>query len=151
MKYPLCLLALSVSLCSTFASPGGSEWVARPPEPNWHTEAKSLNREDFYEVSASKETVAVLDLEPKSIISLTEEQARWWTGHYYKCEQGKKPYLVRALYGQGGTGAYSLFRLGSALVVSHGSLGDPAMNRSALIVNLDFEPMEVYVIRKTIR
>ena len=131
------------------AEQGGSEWQARPPTEN--SEKKALNDEDFYEVSASKEAIAVFDLKTESILPLTEDTAKWYTGHYYKCAKGKKPYLIRAIYGQGGTGGYSLYRIGSALWISHGSLGSPAMNRSALIVNLDFEPTNIYVTRSIAR
>ena len=129
---------------------GGAEWEAQPPSEK--SNAQELNAEDFYEVSASKEAIAVLfDLKTDSIMPLTESRAQWYTGHYYKCKKGKKPYLVRAIYGQGGTGRYTLSKIGTSLWVMHGSLGAPAMHRSALIVNLDFEPTSVYVTRSIAR
>jgi hypothetical protein len=50
---------------------------------------------------------------------------------------------VRAVFENGGTGKFSVYRNGSAVIVHHGSLGGPGGTFSfAVVVNLGFEPTE---------
>ena len=94
---------------------------------------------------ASKEHVALSDLPSKVIVPLNASTAKYFTGHYYRCKSPKRAFLVRSVRGHGGTGSYMLSRRGNDLWVYHGSLGHQlAWHRSALVVNLDFTPREVY-------
>jgi hypothetical protein len=125
----------------------GREWL-RPPSGTKSADGWiPVPATDVYEVVASKEIVAVIhDLTDERCVPLSEEQARYFTGHYYRKEGGTRSFLVMAVYGQGGTGEYTVSRRGDDLLVSHGSLGrHSAFHRSALVVNLDLQPQEVFV------
>ena len=101
---------------------------------------------DHYEVVASMRANSESKLQEKHFVVLSEAQARKFTGAYYLCPKGKRPYLVRALFGFAGTGAFYVYRSGREICVSHESLGTKYFSaRSALVVNLDFEPTTIYV------
>lgn len=71
---------------------------------------------------------------------------KYFTGIYFQSEQ-KKLYIVRSVYGHGGTGNYTVSRLGNNLLIEHSSLGQEIVyHKSALILNLEFEPKEIYII-----
>ncbi|EEF57367.1 hypothetical protein [Pedosphaera parvula] len=145
MKVLLLCLCLALTLNSLAAADSGKDWLRTPPDPKgkW----TQIPEQDIYEVVASKETVAVVsELAKKRFVELSDEQARFFTGHYFHSSKGKKPYLLRAVYGHGGTGKYTVSRNGSSVLVLHGSLGhSDASHKSALVVNLDFVPIETYV------
>jgi hypothetical protein len=124
----------------------GREWLRSPPAKSF-AEWTPVPEKDVYEVVASKEIIAVLsELSGKPWIALSEGQARYYTGHYFQKTPGQRTFLVRAVYGQGGTGGYSVSRRGSEVHVSHGSLGrSDASHKSALVVNLDFVPQQLFV------
>jgi hypothetical protein len=125
----------------------GDEWLDPPPPgPHPPDSFHEVPREDWFEVVASRAHVPVVrDLKNRSFVRLTKDQATWFTGPYYRCPAGKAPYLVRAVYGHGGTGHYTLVQFGRRLFVSHGSLGpEHAAHKSAIVVNLEFEPEAVY-------
>jgi hypothetical protein len=97
-------------------------------------------------VIASKVNLAFMELEQTSIVKFSPELAIWYTGHYYSCPEGKQPYLVRAVYGHAGTGAFSLKRLDDDLLILHQSLGRSTIyQKTALVVNLDYEPDQVFI------
>jgi hypothetical protein len=76
---------------------------------------------------------------------LSLDDAAFFTGDHYTSSAGKSPYLIRAVYGHGGTGRYVLSQRDTSLLVQHGSLGHTTVrNNSALIVSLPFTPTEVY-------
>ncbi len=86
------------------------------------------------------------ELQKKQFVVLSEAQARKFTGIYYSCPKGKRPFLVRALFGYAGTGAFYVYRSGREICVAHESLGTEFFSaRSALVVNLDSEPTAIYV------
>ncbi len=127
----------------------GREWLNPPSEgafPDGATHA--IQASDVYEVVASKNYVPVVrDLKDRAYVKLTPDSAVYFTGHYFQCPKGKTPYLVRAVYGHGGTGKYSVMRFGRKVLIDHGSLGrTDAANKSALLVNLDFEPEAIYTV-----
>jgi hypothetical protein len=122
----------------------GKDWVNLPNSKDTHS--TEINSTNIYQVVPTKEGDAIFTLKDLSIEKITEKEAKWYTGHYYVCEKGKQPYLVRAVYGRGGTGDYSVQKTGNNLLIIHSSLGKSSvLTKSALILNLDFEPKEVYI------
>jgi hypothetical protein len=110
-----------------------------------------LPRSDIYEVGASRlELSSIRDLPAAGFREIKEPGAIAYTGDYYRCPAGKRPYLVRAVYGVGGFGKFRAERRGNSLAIIWGDLMafhiDRLENyrRSAVVVNLDFTPDEVY-------
>lgn len=124
----------------------GFEWLKPPPENEFPDDAThDLDESDFYEVVTSKnDTAIVRDLKDQSFVKITPQIATYFTGHYFECPQRKTPYLIRAVFGNGGTGRYVVKRMGRRLLVLHGSLGNYVANKSALVVNLDFVPEAIF-------
>lgn len=147
MRKVIILLFLAMFASVAVAAENGQDWLNTPDiEGIYNDDYPELNPTDIYEVVPTKESTAIYRLENTNLQKITEEMARWYTGHYYQCEKGKHPYLVRAVYGHGGTGEYIIKRIGEALLITHGSLGNRSVyNKSALIVNLDFELKELYI------
>jgi hypothetical protein len=151
------VLLILVFLCGVVADSGAEEakaWIAVPVgQQRGPDESKALEGANVFEVVASKAGVATSrDLLKQAIVEISEETARYYTGGYYRCPNGMKPYLVRAPYGFGGTGRYLVVRFETAIWVEHRSLGeDVAVNKSALIVNLDFVPTTAYATVSVIR
>ena len=128
---------------------GGVGWIKHPPSDAFAgADTIKIDAGNIYEVVASKVDVAVLgDLENQAFAAISRDDARWYTGAYFTCQEGKTPYLVRALYGHGGTGTYVVSRDGRKLLVEHESLGrSNRADKSALIVNLDFAPDAVFTV-----
>lgn len=146
MKKVIVLLLLFVSLSSVgFSAENGQEWIDASKIIMTNTPL-FIPEADIYEVVASKEYVAVDRLKEKSIIKIDEKTAKWYTGHYYKCPEGKHPYLVRAVYGHGGTGKYTVKGSDENLLILHESLGKKAIfNKSALVINLEGEPKKIII------
>ncbi len=121
---------------------------------HWPTEAEfqfnsrqAIDVKDVFEVvGTERDTVVEFDLRDRSFEKIDEVTAKSRTGHYYRCPEGKTPYLVRAVYGHGRQGAYGFERAGRKLWIHHRSLGN-AVNphKSAFVMNLDFEPEVLYV------
>ena len=131
----------------SFGQDNAKIWLRFPSELNW-SDWKELPQSAIYEVVASKEAVALYgDLKNKEFIPLSEEKAAYFTGSYFHLKPEERPFLFRTVYGQGGTGHYTLYRKGDSLLIFHGSLGHAsAYHRSAIIANLPFTPIEVYRI-----
>lgn len=147
MKRQLLLTILVSSLvCAAPDIKDGSDWIHRPGGKFQWSDWTELPGTDVYEIVASKEIVALIrDLADKNYTAIEERTAKYFTGHYYRCPPGKKAYLVRAVYGQGGTGSYAVYKRGNHLLVHHSSLGSSTVtHKSALIINLDFTPETNY-------
>src|SRR5262245_19720967 len=134
MKQPLrgasaIVPALLVLCCARGPAPwtgddkAGQAWLRPPSGPDRDTGWTTFPGADAYEVVASKELTAVLMLETKPFVALSQEWASTFTSGHYRSASGKVPYLVRAVCGHGATGAYSLHRRGKELHIAHGSLG----------------------------
>lgn len=125
----------------------GAEWLYEPNIDNTgNAQYTDIPSNDIYEVAASKIDFAFMELAEISISKLTPQQAIWYTGHYHTCPPGKQPYLVRAVYGHAGTGAFNLKRIEDDLLVVHQSLGRSTIyQKSALVVNLDYEPEQIFI------
>lgn len=111
-----------------------SDWVIMP-------------KTDLYEVVSSQMNGwQVRDLPASGFKELTESNAKHCTGHYYTCPSGKRPYLVRAVFGQGTFGNFRVERRGNSLAVIWETLlvTPRELQNSALVVNLDFTPDEIY-------
>lgn len=140
---------LPVAMSGPLPQGDGRDWLNGPPEGEFLDDAtREVEESDIYEVVASKSYVPVFsDLKERAYVKITADSAKFFTGHYFKCPQGKTPYLVRAVYGHGGTGKYFVKRSGRRVLVEHGSLGRTDLaNKSALVVNLDFEPEAIYTV-----
>jgi hypothetical protein len=140
-------MLLVLGACKGSEMQAGAEWLREPDlEDVQNEQYTDIPKTDIYEVTASKADIAFIELEQTSISKLSPELAIWYTGHYYTSPAGKQPYLVRAVYGHAGTGAYSLKRLDDDLLIIHQSLGHSTIyQKSALVVNLDFEPDQIYI------
>jgi len=113
-----------------------------------------LPRADLYEVGASKLGFSsIRDLPDLDFRKLTEPEAQYFLGTYYHCPLGKDPYLIRAVYCKDELGGFRAERRGNSLAIIWGGLLgtfrsamlDPdKYERSAVIVNLDFTPDEIY-------
>ena len=136
-----------LSACKGSEMQAGAEWLREPNSEDVHGgDYPDIPITDIYEVIASKIDFAFMELEQNSISKLSPELAIWYTGHYYTCPPDKQPYLVRAVYGHAGTGAFSLKQFDDDLLIVHQSLGHSTIYRkSALVVNLDYEPDQIYI------
>ena len=140
-------MLLMVGACKGSEMQAGAEWLREPDLENVRSEnILDIPQTDIYEVTASKVNFAFSALEETSIVKLAPESAIGFTGHYYTCPPNKQPYLVRAVYGHAGTGAFSLKRFDDNLLILHQSMGHSTIyQKTALVVNLDYEPNQVFI------
>jgi hypothetical protein len=138
----------------TATPPGGdwggdaTAWLSYPPHGLFDS-AQKIDEKDTYEVVASAKDLlisALGDLSAKTFSKISADDARRYTGHYYRCPEGKTPYLVRAAYGNSFYGQFTFERAGRNIFVRHGSLGHRSQAfKTAFVLNLDFEPEQAYV------
>src|SRR5262249_35921684 len=87
-------------------------------------------------------------LSERGVQGLSADEARDFGQSSFVCPSFTQPFLVRALYVNGASGHFSvhkLDKLGSNLLVSHESLGEPSgMLRTALVVCLAVKPSEIF-------
>jgi len=88
-----------------------------------------------------------------SVSPLIDGETAFFSGYDGPVGEGKKPFLVRAVFGNQSTGGYSVLRHGTDLFIRHVSLGgNPApCHKGALVLTLDFMPGEVYVVMSSAR
>lgn len=99
----------------------------------------------FFEVSASKLYTAEVWLADVSFLEQAQSGVAYFGRADFTCPATTKPYLVRAVYINGGTGSFSLEWAGSSLIVSHVSLGPGGTpSRSALMACLSQAPSAVF-------
>lgn len=135
--------AFSMSMCVSRVASPAEPWLEQPPPSigpvhDWTI----IPTDNFFEVPASRLSTAEFWLADSA--SLVQKDASYFGRADFKCSTNL--YLVRASYGNGGTGDFKLFwAAGSVLVVSHVSLG-PATNlkKSALIACLPRQPTAIY-------
>ena len=90
-------------------------------------------------------TALAWHLEKKPFAVLTCSDADFLTGGHYTCDANRKPVLARAVYTNGGTGAFLISYDNGVLYIIHGSLGRPGeVKNIPIIVNLPFTPVEVF-------
>jgi hypothetical protein len=134
---------LTRSTSESNSSRHGDDWINSPPEDAF-ADKSGQQVDDFrwFEIGTSRGTIGALV--DGSFAEITPQRALELTGPYYRCPEGSKPYLVRAVYGHAG-GRFVVTRDGRKLLVEHVSAGSsPISGKSALIVNLDFKPEAVY-------
>jgi len=108
---------------------------------------EAVPRERVFEVPISLLESAMLQLKEHPIVALQSYDLDSFSRWHFTCPAGSKPYLVRAIYENGGTGGYFLQRVDSSLWVTHSSLGSASgQHRSALLACLGFHPSQVFVM-----
>jgi hypothetical protein len=121
-----------------------STWLSPAPS-NLVGPTKQIPDTAFFEVPVSKFDAAAAWLQDKAFISQRANGARYFGHADFVCSGGSKPYLVRALYENGGTGVFELAWVGDALIVQHESLGsEGTIMKSALFACLSKEPTQIY-------
>ena len=124
------------------------EWRPAPnfneADANWVI----LPATDIYEIGASHLVDhSVRDLPECGFKELSEADAKRVTGNHFSLVAGKRPFLIRATFARTGFGVFRVERKGNSLAVIWGSvpgLSDQDTGRSALVVNLDSTPVEIY-------
>jgi len=141
------LLVLLVS-CTDATAAEPESWLRVPSEaqPSGVSGRADVPQKDIYEVVPTKVDTAIFwYLAKVRLAEITCSQADFLTGGHYGCELGKIPILVRAVYGNGGTGMFSAAYKDKTLYIFHGSLGDiDTLKNLPLIISLPSVPAEVY-------
>jgi hypothetical protein len=135
---------LTLAIATQLRATEANTWLPEQPQEIKAKSGIRISDEKYFEVSASKLETAEDFLAKESVFPEREPVDNWGsTG--FKCGDGEKPYLVRALYGNGATGGYVVLWKDDALVVGHASLGPSnPPTRSALIVCLSHAPAKIY-------
>jgi hypothetical protein len=138
------LLPISVAAAQTGA------WLeAAPSSMGGFGKWVKISDRAFFEVPASKLDAAETSLSNVTFLAQSSGDPAYFGRPDFQCTAPSKPYLVRALYINGGTGSFSLYWADSSLVVAQGSLGSPdapTPNKSVLVACLSKEPKAVYSV-----
>jgi hypothetical protein len=130
-------------------SPAEQEpWYRAPPtDGDLYWTWPALEAARLHEVVEAQQQDAQALLHASPLLKLTEDRAVALIGRPLPDAPGTQPYLVRGLCGNPGTGRFEAFQRGDQLVVLHGSLGSGrgALQRRALVLQLEQTPSEVYV------
>jgi hypothetical protein len=146
----LCLILTSslVSACAIVAtSPTvkpSMDWLEPVPRTlGYAYEWTQVADDSFFEIPASQ--LATAEYWLRDTVLLPQDNGSQFGRPDFACKTSSKLYLLRASYINGGTGGFTLYWAGSALIIAHGSLGHggPA-NRSALVACLDRKPTAIY-------
>ena len=142
MRPTLCILLLGLMIPTSHADQTSCSWLQ--PIPVTGVESQDIPSEAIFDVASFAETdVLAHDLRDREFTPLTTAQATRLTNGHFRPQQGKRPFLVRAVYWQA-RGPHSASHRGGELTTSL-SPGRPVgiCHRSALIVNLSFSPTDV--------
>ena len=142
---------IAVTLCGLGCLVGerdGCEWLSPvhygPESPGW----VPLALAEVHEVTPSSRANATSRLDAKAVLLLDHSQLEYFTGCRTFTRIPMNAYLVRAVYGHEGTGAYTVSRREDDLLVYHSSLGRSSpCHKSAVVLTIDFTPREIYVAR----
>ena len=151
------IVLLTIALFISFAGCGGhgstDNGRAWSTVDSWYSPAPWMeSRADAHPVScvevkpsASPEAERVLS--DNACVAITAADANRFLQHPLTVAPPLSLYLVRGVYLNRGTGAFSVTSNGVDLFVFHGSLGRSAvpMQRQPLIVALPSEPSKIYV------
>jgi len=137
---PLVFLPLSAIAASSEA------WLDPvPASAGLRSDWAEIPNDAYFEVPASKLGTAEVWLADTAFLAQEQSGLKYFGRPDFKCPVSTKPYLVRAAYINGGTGGFGLHWAGSALVVSHASLGPGgAQHKSALVACLSTTPAAVF-------
>lgn len=132
------------------AASSTNSWFHPPPRQFWgdSTRPADLDRSQIHPVSQAKESEAEERLATQSAVELTEQEASAFTDQGFQRTPGTKPYLVRGVYLNWGTGQFNVHVLsGNDIIVGHFSLGHYAvpMQRRAVVLELEHPPRNIYV------
>jgi hypothetical protein len=120
-----------------------STWVN--PLPGTSEMLKPLANNQVFEVAKSKFRAAKAALRDKPFVPLTEDDIGYFGSPTFQCRLPNRPYLIRAIYTNGGTGRFLVETFDRSVLVTHGSLGKRnPLEETALVVCLGFEPVHVY-------
>lgn len=143
-RRPLTLLIL---FCvESLAADTSGPWLLPPPSIYRDPYKTYLDDSSFHEVEDAKHGEAFSILMDHEAVALSADQQAEFSHGSLRCPSATRPYLVRAIYGFRGTGSYRISQNKTALIVFHGSLGHttPEPKKSALVVCLSSQPLEVY-------
>jgi hypothetical protein len=148
------LLASCQKSLKSVENPSGGDGTIYTSKDSWYSPAPpsygynslTVSENHFHALDSVHAPKAMSMLESKPIIPLSQKEAAD-LGVVLGGNTSLKPYLVRALYLNKGTGGYFLSASADTLFVSHGSLGKHAvpMKRDCLIVELPIEPHVLYI------
>lgn len=126
-------------------STGAKPWLPSVPDDLARNRSGMLPQDSFFEVPVSRLDAAEAALKDKTF-ERQVEPLDYWRRTDFTCKAASHPYLVRALFGYGGTGNYALQWIGTSLIINHASLGSHAVRsrKSALVVCLPDAPTKVY-------
>jgi hypothetical protein len=123
-------------------------WYRAPPSGTHLWEWSELDRDRVHEVIVSKKADAEGLLQDVSSVALTGQHAAEFIGGPLPDRPGTKPYLTRGVFLNRETGGFTVYTSGHQVVIHHGSLGRGAvpMSRQPLVLQLEQEPVEVFVV-----
>lgn len=129
-----------------FAQSDGKEWLNVPDRAFHAEESEIVSKDQFFEVHASQiPAVVSQDLKDAHFVALNDSTAQTYKGSAFHCSSGQQPFLLRAVYGNRGTGSFQVARTNASVLISHGSLGRTTrLNKTALVVCLRNAPDAVY-------
>ncbi len=138
---------------SQAASPqeNAEDWLSRQSYADAVKKEEMLSSDLYFEVVASK-VPSVINHHLKNIVAvaLDESGARSLTGPYFRCPENLRPFLLRALYINGGYGFFEVSQHGKSVRVFHGSMGGfTGYKKSALVACLHDLPDVVYTTAAT--
>jgi hypothetical protein len=144
MKRHACML-FAIASFAACTNATNETWLQPPPSSlNAQYGGTLVDETTFFEVPASKLASAEVRLEHEPVVRVDGGAAVFGRSNFI-CDSPASVYLVRAQYTNGGTGRFNLYLVGTALVVSHFSLGESnRLDRSALVVCLKQKPLEVF-------
>jgi hypothetical protein len=144
---------ISIALASALLLPQfvaaqteGKEWLNAPRQTFDAEENETVGTDQFFEVTASK-LPAVLsdDLKDAHFVALDDSTAQAYKGSAFHCPSGLQTFLLRAVYGNRGTGSFHVVRTNASVLISHASLGRTTrLNKTALVACLRNAPDAVY-------
>jgi hypothetical protein len=127
------------------AGPRGEAWLTPwPTEGDW----QELDSKSYTRVHPAALELAVSQLRDRVFLQLDSSQLRYFAGDGWACQQTQRPFLVRGLLLNEGTGSFQVRVSPDARVhVHHGSLGrnSPPFTRQPLVICLSAQPLEVRV------
>ena len=118
-------------------------WATAVPD---FVHGSDVPKECIHVVDSEHELIGLKMLDTIPIILLSRKQAEGF-GDRLDSNIKRKPYLVRTVVGNRGTGGYFASVHIDSLVITHGSLGHHAvpMGRSCIVIDLKQEPRYLFI------